>query len=68
MERRHPDAVVGGNPFAARLLQFARRHEIPLLSNFIQTLLNCSVACRLTVVPQPQSNASAATLMAVMGR
>lgn len=56
VERRHPDAVVGGNPFAARLLQFARRHEIPLLSNFIQTLLNCSVACRLAspiLMPHP---------------
>ena len=56
VERRHPEAVVGRNPLAARLLQFARRHEIPLLSNFIQTLLNCSVGCRLAspiLMPHP---------------
>jgi serine acetyltransferase len=47
VEQRHPDAVVGGNPLAARLLQFARRHEVPLLRDLMETLLNCGIACRL---------------------
>ncbi|HEX6268055.1 MAG TPA: serine acetyltransferase [Burkholderiales bacterium] len=56
VERRHPDAVVGGNPLAARLLQFARRHNVPLLSDFMETLLNCAIACRLRspiLMPHP---------------
>lgn len=56
VERRHSDAVVGGNPLAARLLQFARRHNVPLLSDFMETLLNCAIACRLRspiLMPHP---------------
>jgi serine O-acetyltransferase len=56
VERRHPDAVVGEIPLAARLLQFARRHGIPLLSDFMETLLNCSISCRLRapiLMPHP---------------
>jgi len=56
VERRHPDAVVGENPRAARLLQFACRHGIPGLSDFMQTLLNCTIHCRLRapiLMPHP---------------
>jgi serine O-acetyltransferase len=56
VEQRHPDAVVGGNPLAARLLQFARRHNVPLLADFMETLLNCAVGCRLrspVLMPHP---------------
>lgn len=56
VEQRHPDAVVGGNPLAARLLQFARRHNVPLLSDLMETLLNCAIACRLRspiLMPHP---------------
>ena len=56
VERRSPEAVVGQNPLAARLLQFARRHNVPLLSDFMETLLNCSIACRLRapiLMPHP---------------
>jgi serine O-acetyltransferase len=56
VERRHPDAVVGGNPLAARLLQFARRHRVPGLSDFMETLLNCSIACQVRspiLMPHP---------------
>jgi serine O-acetyltransferase len=47
---------VGANPRAARLLQFARRHNIPLLSDFMETLLNCSILCQLRapiLMPHP---------------
>jgi serine O-acetyltransferase len=56
VERRHPDAVVGGNPLAARLLQFARRHNVPLLADLMETLLNCAIGCRLRspiLMPHP---------------
>jgi serine O-acetyltransferase len=56
VERRHPDAVVGGNPLAARLLQFACRHRVPGLSDFMETLLNCSLACAVRspiLMPHP---------------
>jgi serine O-acetyltransferase len=56
VEQRHPDAVVGGNPPAARLLQFACRHNVPLLAAFMQTLLNCGIGCRLrspVLMPHP---------------
>ncbi len=56
VERRHPDAVVGGNPLAARLLQFARRHNLPVLSDFMETVLNCAIACPLRspiLMPHP---------------
>lgn len=47
VERRHPEAIVGENPRAARLLQYVRRHRIPLLSDFVETLLNCDIQCAL---------------------
>jgi serine O-acetyltransferase len=56
VERRYPRAVVGENPVAARILQFAVRHEVPLLASAISTLLNCSVKCRLgapVLMPYP---------------
>ena len=56
VERRHPDAVVGGNPLAARLLQFACRHRVPGLSDFMETLLNCRIACPVrspVLMPHP---------------
>ena len=56
VQRRHPDAVVGGNPRAARLLQFACRHRLPLLAGFMETLLNCAIGCRLrspVLMPHP---------------
>jgi serine O-acetyltransferase len=43
VERRYPGALVGENPPAARILQFASRHHIP----FIQFFMNCDIACRL---------------------
>lgn len=52
VERRYPDALVGANPFAARLLQFAVRHRIPL----VQFFMNCSIGCRLgspVLMPYP---------------
>lgn len=56
VEQRHPEAVVGENPLAARLLQLARRHNVPLLADFMETLLNCRIACRLrspVLMPHP---------------
>jgi hypothetical protein len=52
VERRYPHALVGDNPPAARLLQFASRHGLPL----IPTLLNCDIRCRLgspVLMPYP---------------
>lgn len=52
VERRYPDALVGANPFAARLLQLAVRHRIPL----VQFFMNCSIGCRLgspVLMPYP---------------
>jgi serine O-acetyltransferase len=43
VERRYPSALVGDNPLAARILQFASRHRIP----FIQFFMNCDIGCRL---------------------
>jgi serine O-acetyltransferase len=56
VEQRYPAAVVGDNPLAARLLQFACRHRIPLLLDLMQTLLNCGVDCRIRspiLMPHP---------------
>jgi serine acetyltransferase len=47
VERRFSDTVVGANPLAARLLQFACRHRVPLVADFMSTLLNCALECRL---------------------
>jgi acetyltransferase-like isoleucine patch superfamily enzyme len=52
VERRYPRALVGDNPPAARLLQFAVRHRIP----GVQLLLNCDIRCRLgspVLMPYP---------------
>ena len=52
MERRYPGALVGDNPLAARLLQFASRHGVPL----VQTVLNCDIRCPLgspVLMPYP---------------
>lgn len=56
VERRHPDAVVGENPLAARLLQFLCGHNVPVLSDFMSTLLNSAIHCRLRspiLMPHP---------------
>ena len=56
VERRFSDTVVGANPLAARLLQFACRHRLPLLTDFMSTLLNCGIDCPLRapiLMPHP---------------
>jgi serine O-acetyltransferase len=52
VERRFPRALVGDNPAAARVLQFAARHGIP----GIQLLMNCDIRCALgspVLMPHP---------------
>jgi serine O-acetyltransferase len=52
VERRYPQALVGDNPLAARVLQFAVRHGIP----GVQLLLNCHIRARLgspVLMPYP---------------
>jgi serine O-acetyltransferase len=52
VERRYPDALVGENPLAARVLQLAVRHRIPL----VQFFMNCDIACPLgspVLMPYP---------------
>jgi serine O-acetyltransferase len=52
VERRYPGALVGENPVAAHVLQFAARHRIPL----IQFFMNCAIECRLgspVLMPYP---------------
>jgi serine O-acetyltransferase len=41
VERRYPDAVVGANPLAARLLQ------LPLVGRLVGVLLNSRIDCRI---------------------
>jgi serine O-acetyltransferase len=56
VERRYPRALVGENPVAARILQFAIRNEIPVMGGVISALLNCSIQCRLgspVLMPYP---------------
>src|SRR2546422_766732 len=56
IEQRYPAAVVGDNPLAARLLQFACRHRVPLLRDLIETILNCGIECRIRspiLMPHP---------------
>jgi serine O-acetyltransferase len=56
VERRFSDTVVGANPLAARILQFACRHRVPLLADFMSTLLNCGIYCALRapiLMPHP---------------
>jgi serine O-acetyltransferase len=52
VERRYPGALVGDNPVAARILQFAARHRIPGM----QLFMGCAVRCRLgspVLMPYP---------------
>jgi serine O-acetyltransferase len=56
VERRFSDTVVGANPLAARILQFSCRHRVPLLADFMSTLLNCGIYCPLPapiLMPHP---------------
>ncbi|HEY6820525.1 MAG TPA: serine acetyltransferase [Burkholderiales bacterium] len=56
VERRNPVVLVGENPHAARWLQFACRHRIPIAAAAMQTLLNCRLDCRLgspILMPHP---------------
>jgi serine acetyltransferase len=43
VERRFPDAVVGENPIAARLLQ----KRLPVFSDLLAALLNCDIRCAI---------------------
>jgi serine acetyltransferase len=55
VERRYPEALVGDNPLAARVLQFAVRNNLPL----VQTFMSCSISCRLgspVLMPYPFGN------------
>ena len=52
VERRYPDALVGDNPLAARILQFAVRYRLPL----VQFFMNCDIRCPLgspVLMPYP---------------
>ena len=52
VERRYPGALVGENPVAARVLQFAVRHRIP----GVQFFMNCAIRCRIgspVLMPYP---------------
>lgn len=52
VERRYPRAVVGENPLAARVLQFAVRYRVP----GVQLVLNCDIRCPLgspVLMPYP---------------
>jgi serine O-acetyltransferase len=52
VERRYPAALVGSNPVAARVLQFAARHRIP----GVQFFMNCAIRCPLgspVLMPYP---------------
>ncbi|HEX7219260.1 MAG TPA: serine acetyltransferase [Burkholderiales bacterium] len=52
VEHRYPEALVGENPFAARLLQFAVRNKLPL----VQFFMGCSIRARLgspVLMPYP---------------
>jgi serine O-acetyltransferase len=56
VEQRYPEALVGGNPAMARLLQFSIRRRIPILMGLMQTLLNCGIRCRIRspiLMPEP---------------
>jgi len=52
VERRFPAALVGENPVAARILQFAVRHRVP----GVQFFMNCAIHYRLgspVLMPYP---------------
>jgi serine O-acetyltransferase len=46
VERRFPDAVVGENPLAARLLQFVARKNLPF-KRLVFSILNCDLRCAI---------------------
>ena len=52
VERRYPAALVGDNPRAARILQFAARHRVP----GVQLFMNCAIQSQLgspVLMPYP---------------
>jgi serine O-acetyltransferase len=56
VERRYPEALVGKNPPAARLLQWVSQNQIPMAREFVQLLLNCDLQNRLRapiLMPHP---------------
>ena len=56
VERRFSATVVGANPLAARMLQFAARHRLPVVADVLGTLLNCALECPLRspiLMPHP---------------
>jgi serine O-acetyltransferase len=56
VERRNPQALVGKNPPAARLLQAACRAKLPFVAGFLRILLNSDVHCRIRspiLMPHP---------------
>lgn len=56
VERRFPEALVGRNPPAARLLQWATHARVPGLAGAVQVLLNCDIECELrapVLMPHP---------------
>lgn len=56
VERRHPESLVGRNPPAARLLQWAARTRLPLAKRAVETVLNCAIECELhapVLMPHP---------------
>lgn len=56
VERRYPDALVGRNPPAARVLQWVSIHRIPLGKEIAQVVLNCDLQNRLRapiLMPHP---------------
>jgi len=56
VERRHPDALVGRNPLAARVLQWSTRTRLPLVQRAVETVLNCDIECELrapVLMPHP---------------
>ena len=56
VERRFPDALVGENPPAARLLQGMLRNKILFVKDLVQIVLNCDIDCRLRspiLMPHP---------------
>jgi serine acetyltransferase len=56
VERRYPEACVGSNPLAARLLQWACRSRLPLVAACVNRALHCAIECRMpapVLMPHP---------------
>jgi serine acetyltransferase len=56
VQRRYPRALVGDNPRAAQVLQFACRARVPLFSDLVRIVLNCDVQCPIRspiLMPHP---------------